>query len=492
VISAGPPFSRLFLACLLVASCAGVKSSGPAGQGAGGAGAAAAAGGAGGTTSRGQGGSGAPPTQTGVCQNLQCRQGSCTSGACVQAPCPNGGTTSVSGTVYDPAGKVPLYNVVVYVPNAPLAPLHQGAACETCSGSFSGKPIAVTLSDAAGHFQLDDVPVGDNVPLVIQVGKWRRQITLPSVPACANTPLTNTDQSRLPRNQSEGDIPQIAVATGGSDALECLLSNVGVDQAEFTNDAGTGRVHLYQGYRASPTIMSGGASSSLRTVDDLWASLPNMMRYDLVLMACEGDSGQSEGRTAAQYAVVRGYADMGGRIFGSHYHENWVRSEDGQPNQGYPQVVKFAEGEGPLPDGFVTTVDTTFPKGMAFRDWLVNVGASTTPGQLVVNGSKHMIDAVVPNVSQQWIYGYDANKKTNTVQYFSFTAPVGQTECGRMVFSDVHLTGGGTMADAPFPGRCGTSTELTPQEKALEFMLFDLSSCVQKDDQPPEPPPIVP
>src|SRR5262249_34816768 len=191
-------------------------------------------------------------------------------------------------------------------------------------------------------------------------------------------------------------------------------------------------------------------------------------------------------------AVVRGYADMGGRIFGSHYHENWVRSESGQPNQGYPQVVKFAEGEGPLPDGFVTTVDTTFPKGMAFRDWLVNVGASTTPGQLAVSGSKHMIDAVVPNVSQQWIYGYDTNKKTNTVQYFSFTAPVGQTECGRMVFSDVHLTGGGTMADAAFPGRCGTSTALTPQEKALEFMLFDLSSCVQKDDQPPEPPPIVP
>ena len=27
-------------------------------------------------------------------------------------------------------------------------------------------------------------------------------------------------------------------------------------------------------------------------------------------------------------------------------------------------------------------IDTTFPKGVAFRDWLVNVGASTTPGDL--------------------------------------------------------------------------------------------------------------
>ena len=142
---------------------------------------------------------------------------------------------------------MPLYNVNVYVPNAPLDPIPEGASCDRCSAQLSGKPIATALTDANGRFVLENVPVVANLPIVIQVGKWRREITLASVTACVDNPITDANLTRLPRTKAEGHIPKMALTTGGSDALECLLRKIGIADAEFTTDTGNGRVHLYIG-----------------------------------------------------------------------------------------------------------------------------------------------------------------------------------------------------------------------------------------------------
>jgi len=50
-------------------------------------------------------------------------------------------------------------------------PFTDGVTCDRCSGSVSGNPIAITTTDASGSFTLTNVPVGANIPLVIQQKK---------------------------------------------------------------------------------------------------------------------------------------------------------------------------------------------------------------------------------------------------------------------------------------------------------------------------------
>jgi hypothetical protein len=88
--------------------------------------------------------------------------------------CPAGETTQITGKVYDPAGKNPLYDVAVYVPRGSLAPLPKGVptgadAC-SCVALFKSGALVSTLTAVDGSFTLSNVPVGAGVPLVLQVG----------------------------------------------------------------------------------------------------------------------------------------------------------------------------------------------------------------------------------------------------------------------------------------------------------------------------------
>ncbi len=405
-----------------------------------------------------------------------------------QVTCPFGGTTRLSGIVRAPTPAIygaadPLPGALVYVPNAPVLPFADGVTCDRCSANVSGSPLVRTTTGADGRFTLDNVPVGANVPLVIQLGRWRRQIMIPNVAGCRDNAL-GAEQTRLPRTKAEGDIPHVAMVTGAVDALECVLLKIGIDRSEFTNPGGNGRVHLYHApYQTTWSEVGGGAVLDAATPEDdgLLGDVAQLAAYDMVALACEGD--QFAKSTAARENLLA-YADRGGRVFTTHYGYTWIYETQPWSATGLwdpdPPTPTGGVSHGP-PDPLRALIDTTFPKGLQFLQWLTGIGATSTATTVDIHVPRNDLDAV-NSPAQRWIY----TAAPRTIQHSTFNTPLGAPaaqQCGRVLFSDFHVTSS-TSRHAVFPGHCSTAP-LTPQEKILEYMIFDLTNCVTPDVPPP-------
>jgi len=225
----------------------------------------------------------------------------------------------------------------------------------------------------------------------------------------------------------------------------------------------------------------------------LWGNLDKMLGYDIHMYSCEG--GNFTSVKDPYRPNIEGYMNAGGRMFLSHMHMNWLRfgSDEIQATADYIGV-----GDD-LPEPSTGYVNTTFPKGDALADWLVVTGATPVRTELEIWQGQHSVAGVVPP-TQDWITVPENPEEDNlpSIQYMTFNTPTTipeEEKCGRVVFTDLHLnitvgnTGGDDSdPDKPFPTGCRLN-EMSPQSKALEFMFFDLSACIQPDTETPEAPP---
>jgi len=474
----------------------------------------------------------------------------CPPGLACNVPCSGGTSTTITGKVYDPAGRNPLYNVEVYVPATALQPLPKGVptgadAC-SCPALFKSGALAATSTGVDGSFTLTNVPVGD-VTLALQIGKWRRAIKVTTTACQANA---QPDKSlKLPGTLvgagPDDSMPDIAVSTGAADTLECLMTRIGVPGSEYVaGTATTGHVHIFSGGDPKGLgllggIFGGGGGSGSPEANPmpgapssptaLWMNQAQLMPYDITLLSCEGNETYN-----ANPAALESYLNAGGRVFASHFHYAFFSGPVGT-KQAYAAPADWGANlanwsddtgldNGPIGGIIDTTLNgttTPFPKGVVLKQWLTGVGALGTDGvpaaDLAIYQPRYNA-VVVPadKPSQPWITsdsatvsggggkgsssGGNGGSMTPQTMYFSFDTPVnapsganGPEYCGRAVFSDLHVAGNPTTKDTgnqisflggggkPPPGGCDSAAELSPQEKALEFMLFDLSSCVISD-----------
>ncbi len=457
-------------------------------------------GGGGGSGDMGDGGGGGSDSDAGTPPYVP--DGGCVGRQCsINYNCPvQKGPTTLTGVVTIPAGNLPINNAIVYIPSGAVpSAIPSGASCNRCDSAVPADAAASTTTDINGKFSLSYVPSGNNIPVVISVGKWRRVVTIPSVTDCSTTAIT-ADQTRLPRNQTEGNIPKIAMTTGRGDAMECLLRSkkLGLDDSEFTNPTGTGRVNLFSGgiYNATPGLNTQGTSAynaalggaTFPPANGWWDSLGNLSAYDIVMMSCESAQNPST-KSANALSSMQRYINAGGRVFASHYHNYWISAGPAPLNT----VASFLSFGGYQNDTSTITaqINQGFPKGKALADWLQlpTVGATTNLGQLPITASRVTLTGRNAALTTDWVDFSDPNYMADGVtspasQYFSFNAPVGASaanQCGQMVFTDMHVSGTISTDQSgpsyPFPSGC-TTTGLTPQEKALIFLFFDLSSCL--------------
>jgi hypothetical protein len=434
--------------------------------------------------------------ETGACVGLQC-----------QVPtCGMGQTTTLTGKVYDPAALNPVFNALVMIPSAAVQPVPPGVSSDPCGGATL--PPAITFANSAidGTFTLTGVPVAPSVPIVIQIGRWRRIVNVnTSTLMCGqsiNLSAANCNgngnyagsaacQTRLPRVQAEGNIPHIAIGTGGLDAMECMLYRMGVDVSEFTDEYHPGRVHVF--HNGGSVLPGPNANDDISYLLGFTcpaffcpgANPPSLTNnYDLIMLPCNGGAEYGSARWAApnddpgRQNLVN-YANVGGRVFTSHWGREWIeRTSAMLPTGPFPGVATWM---GDVSGGTdLGVINTAQMYGNNLDLWLIAIGA-TAGNTITINPVREDTSAV--SAASRLFVSYQA---TGDPADFTFDTPLGGMASGRVMYTDMHLASG--TPSGTFPGNCPTQgTALIQQEDAAEYLLFDLGSCV--NGAMPLPPP---
>jgi hypothetical protein len=435
----------------------------------------------------------------GPCSGLACQVHTCGG---------NPAATTVSGYVYAPNGTLPLYNVQVFVPNAPLKPIPKGVQCSQCGDLVSGDPVTTAYSLVTGEFTLTGVPAGKNIPIVVQLGKWRREATIPIVQPCTSNALTDPDLTRLPKNQKEGSMPHIALTTGGCDQMGCMLPKLGIDDAEFGSqaDGDNKAVNVYNGSGGSAGL---GATAAM----SLWGDATVLNTYDEAIFSCEcSEAPDTKGTFGSPaFGVVTDYLNAGGRIFTTDFQYAWYKFSP-DPNIGEETAGSSTTGLGdigggapvpsPYPGQPPMVLSATIPKSVALAAWLKNIfsgvplpSGATYPLDSYSQKGEVNPDVIFCNVQSLnsaetvlWASssqtGGGCTGASPGPRIFTVDTPVmapSNKQCGRGLHIDAHIDNTAQTVGPGYP-TSGCATTLKADEAAFAFFFFDLSSCSETCD----------
>ena len=426
-------------------------------------------------------------------------------------------STTISGTVYMPNGTVPLPNVLVYVTTGSVTLPASGATCTSssitaaqgCITSSTITPAVVTSGSGVyaytatavdGTFTLSGVPEGNSYTLVIQSGKWLNEFTEPSSGTLSSA-ISGLQLNMPTAHSATANIPLIAIQTGSADALECVFRDIGVATTEFTDDSVTsgssfgGRIHLYKGNGAEISSNT-PSSTTLQTQAKLNS-------YDMVMFPCEGGGTTGASSTTIPYLI--NYASLGGRVFATHNSDAWLDAINTGTNgyyfyssTGSTPMTWGSAANSVTPDPGYAHINTSFSDGNTLASWLYENGYSYgasgdntgTQDEVEISTLRFNVDTVNAP-AQAWLTFPSQASQTYSAAYnsgspimqFSFNTPWGASaanQFGRVLYNEYHVENVSESGSPVFPAECPSlsGASQVPQEKMLEFAIFDLSAAV--------------
>jgi hypothetical protein len=394
--------------------------------------------------------------------------------------CPTGTMTTISGIVKMPNGVDPVPGAIVYVPTE-VTEFPSGVRCEICD-TITDAALVSTTTAVDGSFTLGPIPTHENaqpgftVQLVAQKGRFRKLVELQVQNPCESNTL-DPSAMQLPGATSGYDtIPNIAVATGDYDVMECVLLKLGLEQGSFD---------LYHGLTLGSTA---GAAGNL---DALLQDLSRMKQYHIIFLNCANDTYEQLLSDPTIRANIEDYVLSGGRLYVTDWSYDYIEQVEE-----FAPIIDFApDPSGPEPEapnaaavgtGGITTEGLVHDTGLA--DWLRAVEAVTGSEIIDDQGRVH-----IEHFSANWVMQLMVNESDTVKVWLSgdvsggglsgvhpLTTTFDYAQCGRVLYSSYHTAGREGLGIEQFPDYCA-SGELSPQERVLEYLILHVADCIVVD-----------
>ena len=400
--------------------------------------------------------------------------------------CP-GKESSITGTVFAPNGTDPVPGATVFIPSRVPELFPPDVKCEVCGTYGNSTNLWFGTSKFDGTFELKNVCPG-KYTLVFQNGRFRRVIEV-NVPPSGTLKLT-VNETRLPRRTGEahkGDsIPKMAVATGDYDKMECVLRKLGIQDDQFD---------LYEGAKVlvSPT-------KKLTPFKNLVGNLDLMKKYAVIFINCTDNTFEDELKKTAVRDNIEAYVNAGGRLYITDWSYDWM-----EQITGLAPFVDFQpddSGEGPEganagalgADGLKVQATIKDPN---MAQWLALFPGTITGDKVLVQ--HFLVEWVMMRKLGKdvklWVEGDVKSKDGKVTGTLPLTVTYNFKNCGKILFSSYHTEGRDTEwlpplypglppmpNPKPFPEYC--SAQMEPQDRILEYLIYDISNCIKPIDKP--------